>query len=385
MITVYISTPGVKIYKEGDTLKVKKGDTIYHTIFPFRTEQIVAFSKVEMTWSAMLTLLKNRITTVFLNKNGHYNGRLVPPYDSNVLLRRMQYKCLDDKEKCLIFSKEIVKAKLKNQLVMLKRIARFQKKNLSKAQSEIKRLLSDVESAKDVSSLRGYEGAGARTYFSVFNHGFIKPQGFKKRIRRPPTDPVNAVLSLLYTLLFTRVDSVVEKEGLDPYVGIFHALGYGRRSLALDLMEEFRTIIVDTLTFSLFNMNIIDSHDFKRITEHDDEYEEFLPPQEKQSPDILKDKMGSFSNVPLEYETSAPTSLEDDGHEPYKENEYPVILSESALKKVIAQFERKLETSFTYPVENKKMTYREAITKQVKQYVAFLRGEREKYRPLVML
>ena len=385
MITVYISTPGVKIYKEGDTLKVKKGDTIYHTIFPFRTEQIVAFSKVEMTWSAMLTLLKNRITTVFLNKNGHYNGRLVPPYDSNVLLRRMQYKCLDDKEKCLIFSKEVVKAKLKNQLTMLKRISRFQKKNLSKAKSEIERLLSNVEFAKDVSSLRGYEGAGARAYFSVFDYGFIKPQGFKKRIRRPPTDPVNAVLSLLYTLLFTRVDSVVEKESLDPYVGAFHALGYGRRSLALDLMEELRTIIADTLVFSLFNMNIIDSHDFKRITEHDDEYEEFLPPQEKESPDILKDKMGSFSDVPLEYEASAATSLEDDGHESHKGNEYPMILSEGALKKVIAQFERKLETSFTYPIENKKMTYREAITKQVKQYTAFLRGEREKYRPLVML
>jgi CRISPR-associated protein Cas1 len=385
MITVYITRPGVKIYKEGNTLKVKKGDTIYHTIFPFRTEQVIAFSNVEMTWSAMLALLKNRITTVFLNKNGHYNGKLVPPYDSNVLLRRMQYKCLDDKEKCFIFTKEIVKAKLKNQLTMLKRISRFQKKNLSKTQSEIERLLSDVEYARDIPSLRGYEGAGARAYFSVFDHGFIRSQGFRKRIRRPPTDPVNAVLSLLYTLLFTRIDSVIEKESLDPYVGVFHALGYGRRSLTLDIMEEFRTIIADTLVFSLFNMNIIDVHDFRRITEKDSEYEEFLPPQEKQYPDILKDKMGSFSDVPSEYETSPVTSLEDDGHESHKGDGYPVILSEDALKKVIAQFERKLETSFTYPIENKKMTYREAITKQVKQYATFLRGEREKYRPLVML
>ncbi len=389
MITVYITTPGAKIYKDGGTLKVKKDGAIYHTIFPFRTEQIVVFGGVEITWRAMLTLLKHRITTVFLNKNGHYNGRLVSPYDHNVLLRRMQYRMLEDHDKCLRFCRSIAASKIYNQFIVLQRISRFRKIHLKRELEELRDLIKKAESASEIQSLRGYEGAAARVYFSVFDKGFIVPQGFKKRIRRPPTDPVNALLSFLYTILFNRVDSAAEREGLDPYVGIFHTIQYGRRSLSLDLMEEFRPMIVDTLVFSLFNMNITNAQDFRKVTKDDSDFDECLPP-ENGHPDVLNDKMGRFSINPGFTDTLdamdgvATTSLDNDGHEEQEHWVRPVLLKPDALRKVLQQFERKLESSFNHPIEDRQMTYRDAITAQVKSFSKFLRGELEDYYPLRM-
>ncbi|HEY9159909.1 MAG TPA: CRISPR-associated endonuclease Cas1 [Desulfomonilia bacterium] len=386
MITVYVTTPGAKIFKDGGTLKVIKDGAVYHTIFPYRTEQVVIFGGVEISWHAMNTLLKHKITTVFLSKNGHFNGKLVPPVDSAIHLRRLQYEMLSDSEKCLSFCKAVARGKMKNQLVMLGRIARFQNRDIKQQTEQLKDLISKVDGAVSAASLRGYEGSASKIYFSVFNLGFTKSQGFKKRVRRPPTDPVNAVLSLIYTVLGSRVEGAVEREGLDPYAGIFHSIGRGTRSLPLDLIEEFRTIIADTLTFSLFNLGIVGKDDFRKIEPQDEEAIEIAQPD---APDILKDKMSVFSELaPVEeistLEEPVSSSLEDDGHEEAKPPKTAVYLNPSALKKVIAQFERKLETEFTHPLLEEKMTYRDSITVQVRQFVSFLRNETPDYIPLVM-
>ena len=127
--------------------------------------------------------------------------------------------------------------------------------------------------ADNMDALRGYEGQGSALYFAVFNLGFDQDQGFVKRVRRPPTDPVNAVLSLLYTFLYNQVYSAIRQVHLDPYLGHLHTPDYGRCSLVLDLMEEFRPVIVDTLVFALFNMGILKkAEDF--ITGDDSETEE---------------------------------------------------------------------------------------------------------------
>jgi CRISP-associated protein Cas1 len=386
MITVYVTTPGAKIFKEGGTLKVIKDGDVYHTIFPYRTEQVVIFGGAEISWPAMNTLLKHKITTVFLNKNGLYNGKLVPPVDSAIHLRRLQYEMLSDSDKCLSFCKAVAKGKMKNQLVMLGRIARFQNRGIKQQTEQLKDLIAKVDSATTTASLRGYEGSASKVYFSVFDLGFTKSQHFKKRVRRPPTDPVNAVLSLIYTVLGSRVEGAVEREGLDPYAGVFHSIGRGTRSLPLDLIEEFRTIIADTLTFSLFNLGVVDKDDFRKIEPQDEEAIEIAQPE---TPDILKDKMSVFSeSVSLDEEPPADepvsTSLEDDGHEETKPPRIAVYLNPLALKKVIAQFERKLETEFTHPLLEEKMTYREAIMVQARQFVSFLHGEIPDYIPLVM-
>jgi len=390
MLTVYITTPGTKIFKEGDVLKVMKDGATYHTIFPFRTEQVVVFGGVEVSSSAMKTFLRNGIDVVFLNKNGHYNGKLIGPYDTNVLLRRMQYRMLDDATKCVSFARSVVQGKIRNQLVILQRVSRFQKRDLKKEVQSFRQILEGADQAPGIPELRGFEGACARVYFSVFDKGFVTSQGFTKRVRRPPTDPVNAVLSFLYTVLFNRVGSAIERLGLDPYVGIFHAIGYGSQALALDLMEEFRPIIVDTLVFSLFNLSIVGTEDFRTISSETRDLPQSEDTASTNVPDVLKDRMGSFSETAQElfqdYElTEEPaTSMGDDGHGTMGARKEPVLLTRPALQKVILQFERKLETEFHHPVENVKMTYREAITAQVRQFVSFLRGEQETYVPLVM-
>jgi len=123
-----------------------------------------------------------------------------------------------------------------------------------------------LEKADNVDSIRGYEGRASALYFEAFSAGFIENQGFTRRVRRPPTDPVNSILSLTYTFLMNRVYAAVRVAGLDPYPGFLHSIDYGRYSLVLDLMEEFRTIIADTLTLSLFNLKVLQKNDFYEET-----------------------------------------------------------------------------------------------------------------------
>ncbi|HLD43899.1 MAG TPA: CRISPR-associated endonuclease Cas1, partial [bacterium] len=233
----------------------------------------------------------------------------------------------------------------------------------------------------------------AKEYFSVFDKGFIKSQGFRVRRRRPPTDPVNAVLSLLYTMLFYRVDNAVERRGLDPYLGHLHAHSYGRRSLVLDLMEEFRPIVVDTLVLSLFNLNIISASDFEYF-QNDEETTDIMstvkPVTALSQPDVTQDAIGVFSEgrvdtMPREYhaETDVMTSLDDDGHDEAT-GKRAMVLAKPALKKVLEQFENKLDTEFYHERLSARTTYRKAIDEQVDHYADFLRGDVAVYEPLVM-
>ncbi|MBF0106829.1 MAG: CRISPR-associated endonuclease Cas1 [Deltaproteobacteria bacterium] len=393
MQTIYITTPGIQLQKAGDTVIARKDGDTYHTIFPFRTEQVVLFGGVEMTRSAINFFLHHEIPVIFLSQNGRYNGQLVPPIGKNVFLRLQQYTKHGDAAFHLKLARDIVAGKIQNQMVIVKRIERFQKRDLLEAGRGLKTLLDRVPTEDNIESLRGLEGMASKIYFSVFDKGFIKPQGFKKRVRRPPTDPVNALLSLLYTFLFYRVDNVLQKRGLDPYFGHLHALTYGRRSLALDLVEEFRPVVADTLVFSLFNMNIINRADFTFAESGDDDQ----PPQdtpkknEPQEPDVMADPMGGFNEkeffVPAVYSTDVEeagiTSLDNDGHT-VGSVARPVILMQTALQKVIKQFEHKLDTTFNNEMTGASTTYRRVFDEQAAQYIEVLRGEREHYQPLVL-
>ena len=125
-------------------------------------------------------------------------------------------------------------------------------------------ILSKIERTSSVDGLRGLEGAAARVYFAVLREAVPEEFAFKKRTRRPPGDPVNALLSLGYTLLYENIRTALEVVGLDPYVGFFHAQKYGRPALALDLAEEFRAPVVDSLVLTLVNKRMIQMKDFVR-------------------------------------------------------------------------------------------------------------------------
>ncbi len=383
---VYIKTQGARIIKEGRHLQVKKGNDVYNTLFTYKLDQLLLFGNIEITHNALCMLMKSNIDTIFLTRYGRYLGRLASPESKNVFLHKRQYQMVDDQNFGLKLTKNIVSGKLTNMTTLMMRIKRS--RNIQEAGNkarQIQNLIDGVNKADTVDSVRGYEGRGSAVYFSAFHLGFTEPTTFTKRVRRPPTDPVNSVLSLLYTFLMNRVYSAVRVAGLDPYPGFLHTLDYGRYSLVLDLMEEFRSIIVDTLVLSLFNLKILQPSDFR--------FEAPMVPgtlaqtSNECMPDVTADPigmmtmndgdMGSFDLPEQRIDTSSAVAEPVTG-------KYPVRLQPDAFERVIAAFEKKLTTSFYYPPAEKNITYGDAIIYQAAHYRKVIEGVADVYQPLTL-
>lgn len=373
---IYITTQGSSIVREGGHLLVRCGKDIHHTIFLHKVKQVLLCGNVSLTPSARNALFRNSIDTVFLTQNGRYLGRFSQPEPKNIALRKRQFAKAEDQNFTLRFAKTIVAGKLANQAAVLLRIHRKHQDGKLAAQAEaLRRLISQLENCTSIDELRGYEGQGSALYFAVFNQGFDCDQGFRKRVRRPPTDPVNAVLSLLYTFLYNLVYSAIRQVQLDPYLGSLHAEDYGRYSLVLDLMEEFRPILVDTLVFALFNMGVLKRNEDFVCEDEAEEEEEPENPLEEQA----GESGNEFFDTPvqrIEERFTLPPSAESARR--------PVLLKPDSLKKVIAQFERKIATRFTYEPEDRKITYAEALVRQARQYRLCVEGSADSYVPLAL-
>lgn len=361
MSTVYISSDYGKLSKKGDCLEYHHKDGTVVQIFPYKTKQIIIIGKLDITSEAMKNLMRFKINVTFLNKNGRFDGRLIFQDGKNVFFRHKQYQKLDNAEFVLNFSKIIVLAKLKNQYAFMRRIAREREiEDEQVANTFISMLdnINNLEESESLAQVRGHEGAGAKLYFSIFKFN-IKPEWakFNGRSKNPPKDNVNAVLSFIYTLLSYRIESAIESEGLDCYVGYLHGLNYGRKSLTFDLIEEFRTPIADSLTASIFNLGVLEETDFKKI-EFDQENDEY----------------------PLEPNDRLSTSIEVTE----KENKRGVLLTKKGINKVITQYERKLSSKVYYEPLNKRLAYKDIIFEQIKLFKRVINGEEVNYRPLIM-
>lgn len=382
---VYVKTQGARIVKEGRHLLVKKGDGIYNTLFTYKLDQLLLFGNIEITHNAMCQLMRNNIDTVFLTRYGRYLGRLAAPESKNVFLHKAQYILLDAPEFGLALARDIVAGKLANMATLLMRIKRSRKiPEAGIMAREIQDLMPKLAGADSVDSVRGYEGRGSALYFKGFRNGFVEDMGFRKRVRRPPTDPVNSVLSLLYTFLMNRVYSAVRIAGLDPYPGFLHSTDYGRYSLVLDLMEEFRTIIADTLTLSLFNLKILQPQDFHIEVPVEATSNQ---PEPGDPPDITADPIGLISlndgdsdcfDLPEQRMEAGPVRAEQ------VTGKYPVKLSPEAFKRVIDAFEKKLTTTFHYPPAGRQLTYGDAIIFQAGRFRKVIEGEVDVYQPLLL-
>lgn len=384
-MVVYITTQGSRIIREGRHLLVRKGTDTYRTLFVHKLKQVLLFGNVELTSSARNMLLHHGVDTVFFTRDGRFRGRFAVEESKNVLLRKRQFLSLDNEEFGLKFCRQIVYGKLANMATLLMRISRTKKNGESAARAqEIRRLFHKLDTAQSINSLRGYEGRGSALYFSVLKLGFVRPMGFTCRVRRPPTDPVNAVLSLLYTFLFNRVYAAVRITNLDPYPSFLHTPDYGRFSLVLDLMEEFRIIIVDTLTLSLFNLNILNNDDFR--IEQQEALCENKTDVEK-TPDVTKDYYGITHDTGdiSTFDTPAQRMADrlDDNAE-QKGGKPPVLLKVDAFKRVLEQFERKLTTEFFYLPEQRKITYADALVSQAGQYRKLIEGSLDVYQPVLL-
>ncbi|MEA3465771.1 MAG: CRISPR-associated endonuclease Cas1 [Thermodesulfobacteriota bacterium] len=390
-MVVYVSSQGSKVSKEGRHLLVKSVDGVVRTLFVHKLEQLVLCGNVTLTPQATRLLLYENIDTVFLRTDGRYVGRLSGGESKNIFLRRQQFRRIDDEVFVLKTARTVVEGKLTNQLRVLQRLKRSQKlQHLEKPIAAVKNCIYRLSDTKTLEQVRGMEGAGSSAFFQGYKGAFHQELGFRRRIRRPPTDPVNSVLSLLYTFLINRGYAAVRLAGLDPYPGFLHNLEYGRHSLPLDLIEEFRTILAETLTLSLFNLKVLKADDFY--------VEEPILPQinEKLDNDIERachDALGMVSGESAQQQQEVEEELfdlpdqrlgENGGEAGARSGKGAVRLKSDAFKKVITAFEKKLQTEFFHAVAQRRMTYADALVFQARQLRQVIEGEADTYLPLLL-
>jgi len=270
--TLYVTTEGASLRKDGENL-VAEVEGVERARVPFHMlASVVVFGGIYMSPPLMQACALAGITLVLLDRNGRFQARVEGPVSGNVLLRRAQYRASEKPEEIV---RSILMGKISNQRNVLTRALRdhgseLEEKNRDAIAVVVERLaqiIRRVQFSDDTTErLRGSEGEAANLYFSVFDDLIRSPDAelrWRGRSRRPPLDPVNAVLSFLYTLLTHDCRSAAESVGLDPAVGFLHRDRPGRPSLALDLIEELRPVLADRLTLSLLNRRQLRAGDFE--------------------------------------------------------------------------------------------------------------------------
>ncbi len=266
--TLYITTQGSYLHKERETLVIKLGDEKLAQFPSLSIGNILCFGRVSMSPFLMGYCADEGIGVAFFTEYGRFLARVKGRQTGNVLLRREQYRWADCSEKSVAVARLFVAAKIANSRAVLQRELRNHGENLQikEAVKRLKNSLRRVQYATSVPEVMGIEGEAASSYFSVFNQLLRGADfSFSGRIRRPPTDPVNALLSFIYSLITQECISALYGVGLDPFVGLLHQDRPGRPSLALDLLEEFRASWADRLVLTVINRKQIQATDF--ITE----------------------------------------------------------------------------------------------------------------------
>ena len=335
---LYVDEQGCAIKKTGERLLVVKENETIRDIPLIHLGQVVISGNVNLTTPAMQTLLHEGIPVVFLSAYGRYHGALTPQVSRNSLLRSAQHQVANNPDACLDLSKAYVRGKVANMRLMLQR-RKWQSTDTTDSEMEplltnikaIQKMEKRIQKATELPELLGIEGNASAAYFQAFNFMLKSEMGFdfQRRSRRPPADPTNALLSFAYSLLTADLISAIQTVGLDPYIGFFHQLKYGKPCLALDLMEEFRPIIADSVAITLINNRRIKTEDFRQS--HGGWY-----------------------------------------------------LKDHKRKVFYAAYETRKNETITHPVFKYKLTFRRAMELQVRLLAKYLTGEIEQYTPLTV-
>ena len=295
-------------------------------------DQVILFGNVGLTTPLMTTLMRRGIPVVFLTIGGRYKGRLIGAETGFGQLRLDQYNKAQDKAASLELARAIVYGKLRNQRALLLRYGRRRSETtLTQAAEQIGALADKARRCQTLNSLGGCEGKAGAIHFGVFKRLLKGQWPFEKRVRRPPTDPVNVLLSFGYTLLLHNVRGAVSTVGLDPFVGFLHQIVYNRPSLALDMMEEFRPLVVDSIVMRCLNNEIV--------------------------------RAGHFH--------------------PGDEADRPIVLDDEGRARFIREFETRLNSKFKHPDTDERVSYRRCIELQVRRLARCLRGL-ETYQPFIV-
>ncbi|MCC3406768.1 MAG: CRISPR-associated endonuclease Cas1 [Microcoleus sp. PH2017_10_PVI_O_A] len=336
MSTLYVTDQGAYLSVRNQQFQVYSQQELRIKVPVSRVSHIILFGCCNVSHGAVACALHRRIPIFYLSQRGRYFGRLQYDGRAKVEYLTKQVICSMNPEFVRLQAEAIVRAKLHNSRILLMRLNRYRKskdageKSVLQAVEMLEMLMDSLPLAESMDALRGYEGKAATVYFQALGSLFSGPFVFEVRTKRPPTDPINSLMSLGYTLLSQNVSSFVEAVGLHSHFGNLHVPRDNHPALVSDLMEEFRAQVVDSLVTYLVNKKIF-------------VFEDFTPPDEGGG----------------------------------------VFLQPHALKKFLKHWDEKLLSETTHPHTGYKVAYRRCLELQVREYVSALMGEVEVYRPML--
>jgi CRISPR-associated protein Cas1 len=337
--TLYVTEPGTSVHKADERLVLKRQNRVVGEVPLINLQQVVVVGRgVDFSTEALLILADRNIDLCFFSRSLQLKARVSGAISPHSHLRFLHARLVDDPARRLNLARVFVAGKLHNQRQALPaRASAFERR--------IGQLIARLDTAHDLEMLRGFEGQGATLYFEGLREAypFLREYGFTRRDYFPPPDPVNAILSFGYSLLTRETLAAVQLVGFDPYLGFFHAINYGRPSLALDLMEEFRPIVADRLTLGLLEQKAIGLADFERMT------------------------------------TTEPA--DEPAGEKADRPKYSWRLKPAARNRFLEAYEQQMAGYVNYPPEHRNHTLRRVIELQVRQLAALIRGEISQYRP----
>jgi CRISPR-associated protein Cas1 len=323
---VYVKEQGSYISKKNNRLIITTRDGTKTEVNLIEISNLSLFGNIQISTQLVHELLQREIPVLYYSLSGWYYGITQGNYNKNSALRLNQYRTAADDVKSLLIARNIVSYKIKNSRTIIRRNLE-NKKSISL--DILKESLQDALQAKTEIELLGIEGNAARVYFSEFYKLLKGNIGFdiESRNRRPPRDPVNSLLSYLYSILLKDIVVSIISVGMDPYIGFYHKMKYGKPSLALDLMEEYRPIVVDSLVLSLVNKNIVDTGDFE----------------------VTK---------------------------------YGVFIKNNAKNKILNAYENRMDTLIQHPVFGYTISYRRTMEVQARLLARHINGEIQQYTPM---
>jgi CRISPR-associated protein Cas1 len=335
MATLYVVEQGAEIGCDGERLEVRRADAVIGSVPLIKVDDILIFGNVGISTPALKRLLDRGIEVTFMTVDGRYHGRLIGQATAHVALRQAQYARAADTAWTLRQAQAFVDGKVRNQRAVLQRFARNRAnppEAIHSVIADLERYQRRIERTTRVAALLGVEGSATARYFGGMRSLLDSAWGFERRQRRPPPDPVNVLLSLGYTLLAHKALGAVQAAGFDPYLGFLHQLDYNRPSLALDLMEEFRPLLVDALVLRICNDG--------RLTPDD-----FTP--------------GA--------------------------SERPIVLSDAGKRRFLEAFEERMRTEATHPEGADsgpgRVSYLRCLELQARRLARVVRGQAERYIP----
>ncbi len=331
--TMYLFTPGVVLGKELERFTIRRAGKVVQRILAIKVDQVMVYGNIQITTQAMQFCITEKIPIFLLSGHGKFYG-IIDGFDTDpVLLHRDQFNRAADTQFCLDLAKALLKGKLTNSRVLLRRQKRRRSTDiLGNTINALKKSLDKLEKATTLNEIRGYEGSAARGYFQALATLFDPDWRFSGRRKNPPPDPVNSLLSYGYTLLYYNLYSLVRGRGLNPHVGFLHPVRPGHPALVSDIIEEFRAIVVDTVVLNLVLNRRIDPDDF-----------------------------------------TAPTG-----------DDKPCLLGDRSKKLFIRELEKKLNSRLIYPANDQQLDYRRCMEHQVLHLARVIQGKDETYNPLIL-